>query len=126
MHATHRRDAGLRKVSVFTRRFVVSAVALTAGLTALVARGQPAKAKSSSTTPPTSPATASPAAPSGNQTRGTLPPDTFAPAPNNGNATQGPQGTSPSTAPTQAQAPQPPSLPPDTTPLPPAVVSGSS
>ncbi|MCU1426608.1 MAG: hypothetical protein JWL83_608 [Actinomycetia bacterium] len=120
MHPTHRRDAGLRKVSTFTRRFTVGAVALTGVFTALVARAQPAKHARKATLA----AKSAPAPTVGTQaaTPGTLPPDTFPPT-NTPNASSAPAspGTTPAT-----QAPQPPAQVPDTTPLPPQASSGSS
>jgi hypothetical protein len=135
MHESHRRDAGLRKVSVFTRRFVYGAVAVTAAVTALVARIQPARAKTEnagSTTP------ASPAARTGQSgskaataTPGTLPPDTF-PSTGDGQSSATTPQTSPQTTPqtspdtTPYVQPQAPLVSPYQSQLPPAVSSGSS
>jgi hypothetical protein len=137
MHESHRRDAGLRKVSIFTRRVVYGAIAVTAGVTALVARVQPARAKTANggTTTPTTPAatTGQSGSTATTATPGTLPPDTFS---STGDSPQTSPQTTPQTSPqTTPQtspdtspyvAPQAPLVSPDQSQLPPAVSSGSS
>jgi hypothetical protein len=134
MHESHRRDAGLRKVSVFTRRVVYGAVAVTAAVTALVARIQPARAKTNAgSTTPNAPAAGAGQAGSkaARVTPGTLPPDTF-PSTGDGQSSATTPQTSPQTTPqtspdtTPYVQPQPPIVTPDTSQLPPAVSSGSS
>jgi hypothetical protein len=116
MHAPHRRDLGLRRVAVFTRRVAVGSVALTGLFTALVARPHASSAQTTDT-PSTRPTTRGSAAPPV-----TLPPDTFAPETSAPNA-----GAAPSTAaPAPATAPQPPPTPPQTSAAPAPVTSGAS